>query len=166
MRPPANYWIEKLQLTPHLEGGYYKEIYRSGIFVDTAQLPHSNRNRSLSTSIYFLLKQGQFSAFHRIASDEQWHFYFGDPLLVYELSGSGICTEHYLGYDTENNGSFQCVIKAGNWFGARPAAKSEYCLVGCTVAPGFEYEDLEIASNDVLISQFPAQANLIASLTR
>lgn len=166
MRPSANYWIDKLALTGHIEGGYFKEIYRSEIMLSAEGLPSKIKGeRHLSTSIYFLLEKGQFSAFHRIASDEQWHFYFGDPLIVYELTTTGTCLEHLLGSNRERAENFQCVIKAGSWFGARPAPQSEYCLVGCTVAPGFDFEDFELADRAQLTEQFPQHAEIIGSLT-
>lgn len=166
MRPSANYWIKKLNLIRHVEGGYFKEIYRSEILLNKEYLsPIFKGARNLSTSIYFLLEQGQFSAFHRIASDEQWHFYFGDSLIIYELTGDGKFIEHLLGNDPEKGESFQCVIKAGSWFAAKPVSSGEYCLAGCTVAPGFDFEDFELADRDQLVNQFPAHAALISSMS-
>ena len=166
MRPSASYWIKKLELTGHIEGGYFREVYRSELVIDPTQLPAAFAGKKhLSTSIYFLLEQGQFSSFHRIASDEQWHFYFGDPLIVYEINSSGTCVQHLLGNDPEKGESFQCVIEAGSWFASRPAPASEYCLVGCTVAPGFDFEDFELADRDRLSEQFPQHHELITSLT-
>src|SRR5450631_2048900 len=102
MRPSATYWIEKLDLTRHIEGGSFREVYRSALQVPKKFLPILfGGDRNISTSIYFLLEKGQFSAFHRIASDEQWHFYFGDPLLIYEISHAGHLTIHRLGADAE-----------------------------------------------------------------
>ncbi|MEJ7769062.1 MAG: cupin domain-containing protein [Chitinophagaceae bacterium] len=167
MRPSANDWITKLALTSHIEGGYFKEIYRSHLLISPDQTATTLKGpRNVSTSIYFLMEQGQFSAFHRIASDEQWHFYFGDPLVVYELSIEGKLNEYLLGNDTEKNQDFHCIIKAGSWFAAKPASGSEYCLVGCTVSPGFNYEDFELAEPDWLIKQYPAHRDLISTLTR
>lgn len=167
IRPSATYWVQKLQLTTHVEGGSFKEVYRSSLVLRHSQLPDEfSGDRNVSTSIYFLLEQEQFSAFHRIASDELWHFYFGDPLIIYELRQNGTLNEHLLGNNPENKESFQCVIKAGNWFASRPAAGSEYSLAGCTVSPGFDFNDFELAERKQLIETYPRHALLINSLTR
>jgi len=113
IRPSAKYWVQKLELTTHVEGGSFKEVYRSPLVLNRLQLPAEfSGDRNVSTSIYFLLEQGQFSAFHRIASDELWHFYFGDPLIIYEIERNGTLKEHLLGNNPENNESFQCVVIA------------------------------------------------------
>ena len=124
--------------------------------------PEDIRNLKL---IYFLLKEGQFSAFHKIASDEMWHFYDGDPLCIYEITNSGILTKHLLGRDIDNGQSFTCVIKAGSWFGSRCEVKDRFSLVGCTVAPGFDFEDFELAKREELSKEFPDYISLIKELT-
>lgn len=167
IRPSAKYWVQKLLLSTHVEGGSFKEVYRSSLVLNRLQLPAEfSGDRNVSTSIYFLLEQEQFSAFHRIASDELWHFYFGDPLVIYEIEQDGTLNEHFLGNSPENNESFQCVIKAGNWFASRPAAGSEYSLAGCTVSPGFDFNDFELAERKQLSERYPRHALLIHSLTR
>jgi predicted cupin superfamily sugar epimerase len=167
MRPKASYWIEKLQLTVHLEGGSFREIYRSPLMIPRRSLPlFFQGDRAASTSIYFLLSLGQFSAFHRIASDEVWHFYFGDPLLIHEIGHNGLLTTHRLGSDPEKGESFQTVVSAGSWFASVPAEGSEYALVGCTVAPGFDFEDFELADGEALVRQYPRHAEIIKALTR
>src|ERR1700729_1066310 len=148
---PASYWIEKFQLIPHVEGGAFREVYRSDLVISKSALPlFFQGNRAASTSIYFLLAAGQFSAFHRIASDELWHFYFGDPLLIYEINHSGMLTTHRLGNNPENGEVFQTMIRAGSWFASVPADDSEYALVGCTVSPGFDFADFELADSQSL----------------
>lgn len=166
MKYPANYWVEKLQLTRHVEGGSFREIYRSPLICDLSDDPAYGGKRNYSTSIYFLLEQGQFSAFHKISSDEVWHFYTGDPLLVYEIDHSGELTIHRLGNDPENGASFQCVIKAGHWFGSKVQDNGSYSLVGCTVSPGFDFQDFELAKREELIELYPRHATLIRQLTR
>jgi predicted cupin superfamily sugar epimerase len=167
MRPAASYWTDKLQLTRHVEGGAYREVYRSDLTLPRSTLPLLFQgNRAASTSIYFLLTKGEFSAFHRIASDELWHFYYGDPLVVYEIGHSGRLTEHVLGPDPEAGQTFQTTVTAGSWFASAPAPGSEYALVGCTVAPGFDFADFELADRDALARQFPEHAELIRRLTR
>ena len=165
MRPDAAYWIRKLQLIQHAEGGSYREVYRSSLFVSGKCLPvFFQGDRNISTGIYFLLQQGQFSAFHRIASDELWHFYFGDPLLIYEINHSGHLTTHRLGNDPEKGETFQIMIKAGSWFASIPAEESKYALVGCTVSPGFDFADFELANRATLSGQYPSHAELIGRL--
>jgi predicted cupin superfamily sugar epimerase len=166
-RPPAAYWIDRLELTEHIEGGAFREIYRSALTVPRKSLPILFQgDRNVATSIYFLLAEGQFSAFHRIASDECWHFYYGDPLLIYEIGHTGALTIHRLGQDIEAGEHFQAVVKAGSWFASAPAAGTEYALVGCTVSPGFDFADFELADRAELSRQYPEHADLIGTLTR
>lgn len=167
MRPAADYWIQQLQLTEHIEGGAFREVYRSPLQVAAPALPASfGASRHISTSIYFLLKQDQFSAFHRIKSDELWHFYYGDPLVVYELLPTGTLIEHLLGNDPEQGQQFQCTVKAGSWFASRVQSGGTYSLVGCTVSPGFDFADFELAERETLTKEYPAHSTLIGQLTR
>jgi predicted cupin superfamily sugar epimerase len=167
MRPDASYWIKKLQLTQHVEGGAFRETYRAELTIPRTVLPlFFQGDRNASTTIYFLLASDQFSAFHRIAADEVWHFYFGDPLLVHEINHNGRLITHLLGTNPEKGESFQTVIKAGSWFASVPAPGSEYALVGCTVAPGFDFADFELADRTALTLQYPEHAELIEKLTR
>ncbi len=162
----AEYWINKLELATHIEGGAFKEIYRSPVLTPLSALPNGfTGDRNFCTSIYFLLQQHQFSAFHKIKSDEVWHFYYGDTLIVYEIDQQGHVIEHRLGCDPENNESFQCVIPAGNWFAARLAPGGEYALAGCTVSPGFDFTDFNLAKQEELIAAYPAHEQLIKELT-
>jgi predicted cupin superfamily sugar epimerase len=166
-RPDAAYWIDKLQLTPHVEGGAFREVYRSELVIPRHSLPlFFQGDRPASTHIYFLLTAGQFSAFHRIAADELWHFYSGDPLLVYEITHNGRLVTHRLGGDPEKGESFFAVVHAGSWFGSALADGGGYALVGCSVAPGFDFADFELAERGVLAAQYPEQAELIRRLTR
>jgi uncharacterized protein len=167
MRPNAAYWLDKLQLTHHVEGGSFREVYRSELVIPRKSLPlFFQGDRAASTHIYFLLAEGQFSAFHRIAADEHWHFYSGDPLIVYEINHNGRLLTHRLGNDPSKEESFHAVIKAGSWFASVPAEGSEYALVGCTVAPGFDFDDFELADKETLAEQYPQHAALIRRLTR
>jgi len=162
----AEYWINHLQLTKHIEGGWYNEVYRSTLVLNKQQLPASfSGERNSCTHIYFLLQKHGFSAFHRIKSDELWHFYAGDTLIVYEIDSSGKLIEHLLGHELEKGQSLFCVINAGNWFASRSAPGSEYALVGCTVAPGFDFEDFELADRKSLSNVYPQHADLINQLT-
>jgi uncharacterized protein len=167
MRPDAAYWLEKLQLARHVEGGAFREVYRSGVLLSKQTLPlFFQGDRPASTHIYFLLTQGQYSAFHRIAADELWHFYAGDPLEVFEITHSGRLLTHRLGSDPEKGESFFAVVSAGSWFGSAVADGGQYTLVGCTVAPGFDFADFELAERDALTRQYPEHTKLIHRLTR
>jgi predicted cupin superfamily sugar epimerase len=157
----AAYYIEKLQLNAHVEGGAFKETYRSALKIAHKYLPPDFKGkRNVSTAIYFLLKEGQFSAMHKIASDELWHFYAGSPLYIYELNAAGELITHILGNDLEAGQSFQVLIPAGSWFGSRCQTPGAFSLAGCTVAPGFDFEDFELANKQFMKDNFPAHAQL------
>src|SRR6266700_3483655 len=167
MRPSPDYWISKLQLTSHIEGGAFREVYRSSLLIPATALPAGfNGDRNICTAIYFMLQQGQYSAFHKIQSDEIWHFYYGDALVIYEIEKSGILTEHHLGSNFEKEEVFQCVIKAGSWFASMVAPGGEYGLAGCTVSPGFDFADFELAGPDQLVTLYPQHKALILALTK
>ena len=163
----AAYWIERYHMQQHPEGGYFAETYRAAEQVPHAALPDRfGGNRSFSTAIYFLLESHQYSALHRIQADELWHFYAGDPLEVFVIHpASGALEIIRLGPDPEAGEVFQAVVSAGAWFGSRPAAGAAYSLVGCTVAPGFDFADFELADRAVLLAEFPQYEELIRQLT-
>ena len=161
----AQYWIHHLGLSPHPEGGYYRVTYKSDLTIVRSALPSSYQgDRSASTAIYFLLDEGNFSAFHRIASDEVWHFYAGSSLVVYVIDPEGNYSELHLGSDEGEE--FQAVVKAGCWFASRVRDAVGFALVGCTVAPGFDFADFELGVRSELIRAFPAHRKLIEELTR
>lgn len=165
----AAYWIHRLQLQEHPEGGYYAEVYRSEESISKDGLPDRFEGpRSMGTSIYFLLHGDTFSAFHRIKSDEGWHFYTGNhPVHLYVIAPDGTLTEHILGSDFEARQKFQAVVPAGHWFAARAGyAQEDYALVGCTVSPGFDFQDFEMAEREELLKQFPQHEVLIKRFTR
>jgi uncharacterized protein len=166
MTNDSAFWIEQLQLLPHPEGGAFREVYRSGLKIPKKDLPEGFAGqRSICTSIYFLLRQGEISAFHRIASDEIWHFYAGSTLTVYEIvPETGRLIKHHLGPGCLKAEVFQTTIPAGSWFAAK--CEQEYSLVGCTVSPGFDFEDFELGERKKLITAFPVHEHLIVSLTR
>ncbi len=165
----ADYWIHQLKLTEHPEGGYFGEVYKSSESIAASALPQRFKgSRSLSTSIYFLVKNDRFSAFHRLQADEVWHFYTGSPLTIYMIMPDGRLRRHYLGPDFEHGQNFQAVVTAGCWFGAATEAKQagSYTLVGCTVAPGFDFADFELGNPQVLLSQYPQHREIIRALSR
>ena len=159
--------IQQYNLQRHPEGGWYKETYKSDEYISASTLPERfGGSRVFSTAIYFLLKQGNFSAFHRIKSDECWHFYAGDPLVVYVMQLNGILDIIHLGNDIEKGQVFQFVVPANCWFASRPAPGSTFCLVGCTVAPGFDFTDFELAKASSLTALFPQHKAIIEELCR
>jgi predicted cupin superfamily sugar epimerase len=163
----ARHYIEQLQMIQHPEGGYYKETYRAPGIITSACLPKDfGGDRSFSTAIYFLMEEGDFSAFHRIKSDECWHFYDGGSLLVHILLPNGDYTCIRLGRNIHEGEVFQYVVPAGAWFASEPAASSFFALVGCTVAPGFDFNDFEMAEKKNLVRQFPEHELLINRLGR
>ncbi len=160
-------FVEHYKLLPHPEGGYYKETYRSNTVIEKESLPEEfSGKRNICTAIYFLLEQGNFSAFHRIKSDECWHFYAGQQLLIYVLEPSGHNYTIRLGSNAANGEVFQAVVPANSWFASEPAPKSAFCFVGCTVSPGFDFEDFELAKAEELINVYPSDSELIYRLCR
>ena len=153
----AGYWIEKLQLKEHPEGGYFREVYRSDEVISKRALPpRYTGDRNMSTSIYFLLEGNQFSSFHRIQSDETWHFYTGTVLEIFVLEHAGNLTHFLLGKDLQAGEHLQITIPRNHWFGARLKDKSTFALLGCTVSPGFHFDDFELAEERKLVEEFPA----------
>lgn len=151
----AQDWIDQLGLLPHPEGGFYKETYRSELV--------NEHDRSASTAIYFLLRSQDVSHFHRIDADEVWHFYAGSAITVHVLNADGSYDAHVLGNkDTPN---FQAVVPAGAWFGATVDSPNAYALVGCTVAPGFNFSGFEMATKAALINTYSEHEALIERLT-
>ena len=162
----ARHYIEHLQLLPHPEGGYYKETYRSPGIISKSCLKDIGGDRSFSTAIYFLLQQGDFSAFHRIKSDECWHFYDGGSLLIHVLMENGEYNCIRLGRNIHEGELFQYVVPAGAWFASEPTASSFFALVGCTVAPGFDFTDFEMAKKENLVQEFPKHELLVNRLCK
>lgn len=156
--------IRDLALQPHPEGGWFREVYRSEEMVSAHHLPaRYGAARVFSTSIYFLLEAGQFSAFHRLRSDEIWFHHAGGDLDSWRINPEGNLSVERLG---PGAGRWQTVFSQGDWFAARPAAGAAFALVGCAVAPGFDFADFELARRDALSAQFPAHRNIIHQFTR
>jgi predicted cupin superfamily sugar epimerase len=158
MNSEAERLIAELRLSPHPEGGYFRETFRSADRVTTAR----GTTRSALTTILFLLTGENFSAFHRLTSDEIWHFYRGDPLAVEIIDAAGRHERRTL----RAEGPWQTAVAAGAHFASHVEDPSGYALVGCDVAPGFEYSDFYLATRAVLIAQYPQHAPLIAKFTR
>ena len=165
MQQKARAYIKKLQLKKHPEGGYYREVYRSGEKILSDHLPKRYKSsRNFSTSIYFLLEGNQFSAFHHLKSDELWHFYDGSDLKVYIINPEGDLILGKLG--RSDAAEFQIAIEKHCWFAAEVEDKKSFSLFGCTVSPGFEFEDFELGKREFLIKKFPQHNTLIKKLTR
>jgi predicted cupin superfamily sugar epimerase len=163
----VNEVVKHFEMLPHPEGGFYKETYRSEELIDNKALPQRfTGDRHFSTAIYFLLEKGNFSGFHKIQSDECWHFYAGQTLLIYVLHGNGKLETIQLGNDIVNGEVFQAVVPAGCWFASEPAPNSAFCFVGCTVAPGFDFADFELAKAAELIITYPDHSDVIKRLSR
>ena len=159
--------IAALNLQPHPEGGWYRETYRAPETVASSALPERfDGQRSHATAIYFLLNSESFSALHRLKSDELWHFYSGSPLTVHVIHADGRYTPIKLGPDLAQGETFQAVVPHGCWFGATVDTPDCYALVGCSVAPGFDFADFEMADRESLSEEFPQHTELIARLTR
>lgn len=159
-----DFWVKKLGLQAHPEGGFYKETYRSEEAIPAEALPPRFKGkRNFSTAIYYLLGEGDFSAFHRILSDETWHFYAGEPLQLLIIKPSGELHEITLGIG-ESQQTPQFTVKAGDWFAAK--STGDYTLCGCTVAPGFDFYDFEMGSAVKLKNEFPQHVKIIDAFSR
>ena len=158
----ANYWIDKLELRCHPEGGYFKETYRSHEVIPKNALPDRfTGDRVFSTCIYFLLNKRNFSAFHIIKQDEIWHFYEGSSLTLHIIDQEGTYSALNLGREIDNGESLQAVVKAGCLFAAAIDNPETFSLVGCTVAPGFEFADFEMPDRNKLVRLHPEHRELI-----
>ncbi len=159
--------IEKLNLLPHPEGGFYKESYRSaGLIKMNSLSPAYSGPRHYSTGIYFLLIENVFSAFHKINQDEMWHFYEGHPIELHMIDQNGVHECVIIGRDLDNGHHIQYVVPGGVWFASRVANNEEYALLGCTVSPGFDFKDFILPSFEELSSKFPQHHKIIRELTR
>ena len=163
----ADNFIAYLQLQPHPEGGFYKETYRAKGVIPSHRLPHGfTEERSYSTAIYFLLRQGDYSAFHRITSDECWHFYEGGTLLIHMIDKDGNLTSIRLGRNIQEGEVLQFVVPANCWFASEPAPGTDFSLVGCTVSPGFDFADFDMADADTLIKEYPQHSSILLRLCK
>jgi len=166
MKKDHNYWIDKLKLKKHPEGGFYIETYRSDETINVESLSVAcTGQRSLSTAIYFLLKGSQVSYFHRLKSDELWHFYYASSLTIHIIDQKNRYFKVCLGSDIEKGEVFQTTIKKGCWLGATVNNIKSYSLVGCTVSPGFDFRDFELADQKLMLEKYPEHACIIKKLT-
>ncbi len=172
----AEYWIERFALQAYTKGGYFRETYRAAEFIPPEGLPERFTGpHAFSTAIYFLLQGKQVSPLHRLKADEVWHFYAGGPLHLHLLYVDGMYSQIVLGPDADRGQVFQAVVPSGCWFGAsldelntvesRPFDIQPYALVGCTVAPGFEVNDFELAGREQMLQLYPEHRAIILRLT-
>jgi len=163
----ASYYQQKLDLQPHPEGGFYKQTYVAKGTIPNKALPNEyNGDRYYSTGIFFLLSGKEFSAFHKLHQDEMWHFYDGTALKIHTIDPNGNHKPIKLGRDLESGEVPQAVVPGGHYFGSELADKSSFALVGCTVSPGFDFDDFEMPNQAELNSLFPHHKAIIAHLTR
>jgi hypothetical protein len=161
------FWIERLALRPHPEGGWFREIYRAPESIDRTALPaRYDGARAFATAIYFLLASEDVSALHRLRSDEIWHFHTGSTLTIVTLDDAGTRGEIALGPGAARGEEWQATVASGVWFGAMVTAPRSFALVSCTVAPGFEFADFEIGDRAALLRRYPQHRATIERLTR
>jgi predicted cupin superfamily sugar epimerase len=154
--------VDTLHLQPHPEGGFYREMYRS----ETLVQERDQVDKSAFTSIYYLLSGDDFSAWHRIKSDEAWYFHVGCDVIIYFFDHNNLLQTVQLGLESNH---FQATIPANTWFAAKPVDESSFCLVSCAVAPGFDFNDFEIGERESLLKEFgnsSDQIKAIEALTR
>ncbi|SNR14973.1 cupin domain-containing protein [Tenacibaculum jejuense] len=158
--------VNKFGLTQHPEGGYFKETYRSNGIIKNENLSEIFiGDRNYSTGIYFLLTSESFSAFHKINQDEMWHFYLGTTLKLHMISPDGEYSFVRIGNDIVNNEVPQFVVPAQYWFAAEVVNENSFSFTGCTVAPGFDFNDFVLPERKVLIELFPQHEKIITRLT-
>jgi uncharacterized protein len=159
----ARQLIDALGLTRHAEGGYFREVWRSD--------RRDASGRSLASSIEYLLEAGDYSAFHRLRSDEIWYFHAGGPLGITMILPDGTLGVTRIGppgrdRDLSEAIGLQAVLPAGTWFAAAPESGTSYTIIGCVAVPGFEYGDWELGGRDSLVSAYPAHRETIERWTR
>lgn len=162
MNKDAIYWINKLNLKEHPEGGYFTETYVSNLLITS---PEYDGLRYACTAIYYLLEGKQFSSFHTMKSDELWHFCAGSSLTLHIIGTGGELSNIRLGKNIDNEERFQAVVKSGHWFAASVDDSTSYSLVGCIVSPGFDYRDWKLGNAQTLIKLYPQHKSTIERYT-
>jgi uncharacterized protein len=162
----AEYWIQHLNLLPHPEGGFFREIFRSKINIEQQSLPYGFKgSRRLCTSIYYLLRSKDISKLHRLKSDEIWFYHYGSSLKIVMIDQEGNKHSKLLGANAEKSEQPQIEITAGTIFGAKVTDEDSYCLVGCIVTPGFEFNDFELFEREDLLQAYPKHEDVIKKFT-
>jgi uncharacterized protein len=159
------YYISKLGLEPHPEGGYFKRTFESQEQITDQELTVDfEGKRMLYTSIYFLLTSNDVSHFHRLQSDELWYYHAGSPLSVHMIDENGEYTEYKLGLDLENGEVPQVLVPKNTIFGSSVKDRETFSLVGCMVSPGFEYQDFELFTQEELLLKYPEHKEIIVKI--
>ena len=153
----AEYYIKNLNMNPHIEGGYFKESFISN--------DEFRQDKKLWSSIYFLLRTGEVSNFHRLKSDELWYYHDGQALTIYMITPEGELIIKQLGKDIENGETPQVIVPKGCIFGSA-MNNNGYSLVGCMVSPAFEYDEFELFKREYLLELYPNYKDIIIKLTR
>lgn len=156
----AETYIEKLQLEPHPEGGFYRSTFQSDEWMSCTQ-----GQRRLYTSIYFLLRSQDVSHFHRLQSDELWYFHAGSPLTVHIIHVDGTYEALKLGLNVEKGEQPQILVPKHTIFGSTVDEENTFALVGCMVSPGFDFKDFELFKEKELLEQYPQHEEIIKRLT-
>lgn len=163
----AQDYVEKLKLIPHPEGGFYSVVYKSKDQIKPLHPRYGQETRSAGTAIYYLLEKDDFSAWHKVRSDELWHYYDGSVVNIYVIARDRSLKIYKLGNPAMHaDAVFQVIVEAECWFCAEVADKDSFALVGCTVSPGFEFADFELADRQKLLAQYPEYAEVISKFTR
>jgi uncharacterized protein len=159
------YYVSKLGLTPHREGGYYKETFQSTELISDQELTVDYEGkRKIYTSIYFLLTSNDISHFHRLKSDELWYFHAGSPLTIHVIDENGNYKEIKLGLDLDNGEVPQVLVPKNSIFGSSVMEEDTFSLVGCMVSPGFEYKDFELFTQGELLETYPQHEAIIMKM--
>lgn len=157
----ATDWIAHLNMSPHPEGGYYKEVYRSEQQVSRAGY---EKIMSACTSIYYLLEGAEFSGFHRLLSDEIWYFHTGSPINLHIIDKNG--QYHREELSASDSGNLSIAVSGRSWFAAEISEKEGFSLVSCVVAPGFDFAEFEMADKADMLASYPSYSNIIERLCR
>jgi predicted cupin superfamily sugar epimerase len=168
--PDATEIIKALGLEPHpIEGGFFRETYRSDGSIPCSALPAAYRSasvRSLGTAIYYLLTSATFSELHRLPTEEVFHLYLGGPVRMLQLFTDGKARQIVIGSDILAGHEPQVIVPPGVWQGSRLEPGVPFALLGATMAPGFDYADYEQGRRAELIGRYPEHAEMIRGLTR
>ncbi|KAA3619242.1 MAG: cupin domain-containing protein [Flavobacterium sp.] len=158
--------ISKLELKPHPEGGYFRETYRSaGSIPKDALGGQYSGDRNYATAIYYLITSQHFSAFHKITQDETWHYYDGAAMCLHIISPTGEYKKLLISNNLSRGELPQFTVPGGYWFASEVSVPDSYSLMGCTVAPGFSFEDFIMPKREELLTLFPQHHQLITNLT-
>ena len=160
----VDYFISKLQLKPHIEGGFFKELYHNSQIISAQPERQNDEQRYLSSTIYYLLRSGEVSRFHKLKSDEIWFYHYGAPAIIHVIDEFGQLKSFKLGLNADEGENPQLLIPANQIFGAEVLENDSFSLVSCMVSPGFDYADFELFAAETLIKRYPQHKDLILKL--